>query len=117
VLQWFLGHPTQGIQLECDAIEIARRFRHVPSLAHALWFVCQAQVARSDTAAVMNTATELFKLSEEHGLAQTRAIASVYLGWAVGQTRDVAQGIRHLGGLLPGTVLDREVIFVLHYFR
>ena len=96
VLQWLLGHPTQGIQLECNAIEMARRLRHLPSLVHALWFVCQAQVARSDTAAVMNTATELLKLSEEHGLPQTRAIASVYLGWSVGQTRDVAEGIRYL---------------------
>jgi predicted ATPase len=96
VLQWLLGHPTQGIRLESNAIEMARRLRHVPSLAHALWFVCQAQVARSDTAAVMNTTTELLKLSEEPGLPQTRAIASVYLGWAVGQTKDVAQGIRYL---------------------
>ena len=96
VLQWLLGHPTQGIRLESNAIEMARRLRHLPSLAHALWFVCQAQVARSDTAAVMNTATELLKLSEEHGLTQTRAIASVYLGWSVGQTGDVAEGIRYL---------------------
>jgi predicted ATPase len=44
----------------------------------------------------MDTATELLALSEEHGLIQTRAIASVYLGWAVGQTKDPTQGVRRL---------------------
>nr|WP_240543112.1 AAA family ATPase [Bradyrhizobium canariense] len=81
VLQWLLGHPIQGQQSERDAIDLARRLRHAPSLAHALWFVCQAQVARSDAAAVVNTASELLALSEEHGLPQTRATALAYLGW------------------------------------
>src|SRR5271166_1941030 len=88
------SNPRNTVGMQCDRNGAA--FTTVPSLAHALWFVCQAQVARSDTAAVMNTATELLKISEEHGLPQTRAIASVYLGWAVGQTNDVAQGIRYL---------------------
>ena len=82
VLQWLLGHPTQGVQSERDAIDLARRLRHVPSLAHALYFVCQAQVARSDAVAVVNTASELLTLSEDHGLPQTRALALAYLGWA-----------------------------------
>ena len=96
ILQWVLGHPTQGLRLESEAIDSARRLQHVPSLVHALWFVCQARVARNDATAVMNTATELLALSEEHGLIQTRAIASVYLGWAVGQTKDLTQGVRRL---------------------
>jgi len=96
VLQWLLGHPTQGIRAERDAIDLARRLRHVPSLAHALWFICQAQVTRNDAAAVIDTATELLKLSEEHGLPLTRAIASVYLGWALAQAGDNAQGVQRL---------------------
>jgi predicted ATPase len=96
VLQWLLGHPTQGVRSERDAIDLARRLEHVPSLAHALWFVCQAQVARSDAVAVVNTANELLTLSEEHGLPQTRVVALAYLGWAIGQTEDVSRGIRRL---------------------
>jgi class 3 adenylate cyclase/tetratricopeptide (TPR) repeat protein len=96
ILQWLLGHPTQGIRLERDAIDLGRRLQHVPSLAHALWFVCQAQVTRNDAMAVIDTATELLKLSEEHGLPQTRAIALVYLGWATAQTGDYTQGLRLL---------------------
>ena len=102
VLQWLSGYPTQGVQLERDAIDLARRLQHAPSLAHALWFVCQAQAARNDAAAAMNTATELLTLSEEHGLSQTRANALVYLGWAIGQTKDVAQGVQCLEEALAG---------------
>jgi class 3 adenylate cyclase/predicted ATPase len=96
ILQWLLGCPTQGLRSEREAIELARRLQHAPSLAHALWFVCQAQVVRNDAAAAMNTATELLTLSEEHGLPQTRATALVYLGWAIGQTKNVAQGVQYL---------------------
>jgi class 3 adenylate cyclase/tetratricopeptide (TPR) repeat protein len=96
VLQWLLGHPIQGEHSERDAIELARRLKHAPSLAHALWFVCQAQVARSDAPAVVKTASELLTLSEENGLPQTRATALAYLGWAIGQSVDVARGIRLL---------------------
>jgi predicted ATPase len=96
ILQWLLGCPTQGLRSEREAIELARRLQHAPSLAHALWFVCQAQVVRNDAAAAMNTATELLTLSEEHGLPQTRATALVYIGWAIGQTKNVAQGVQYL---------------------
>jgi predicted ATPase len=44
----------------------------------------------------MDTAAELLALSEEHGLPHERASASVYLGWAIGQTKDVAQGVQRL---------------------
>jgi hypothetical protein len=82
--------------LERDAIDLARRLQHAPSLAHALWLVCQARVARNDLAAVMNAANELLTLSEEHGLTLTRAFALAYLGWAIGQSKDVAQGAQCL---------------------
>jgi predicted ATPase len=70
--------------------------QHAPSLAHALWFVCQAQIVRGDAAAAKTTADELLRLSEEHALPQTRAAATAYLGWAIGQTGDVRRGIEPL---------------------
>jgi predicted ATPase len=96
LLQWLLGYPTQALRLESEAIDSARRLQHAPSLAHALWFVCRAQVARNDAAAVIDTATELLALSEEHGIPHERANALVCLGWAVGQTKDIAQGVQRL---------------------
>ncbi len=96
ILQWLLGRPTQGLRLEREALELARLLKHVPSLAHALWFVCQGQIARGDAAKVVETANELLALSEQNGLPQTRAVASVYLGWAIGHTKDIAHGLRQL---------------------
>ena len=96
ILQCLLGHPMQASVSEREAIALARRLRHMPSLAHALWFVCQAQVVRGDAPAVADTANELLTLSEEHGMAQTRAAALAYLGWAKGQTKDVDQGLEYL---------------------
>ena len=57
-------------------------------------FVCQARIVRGDTAAVIDTAKELLTLSEDHGLPQTRAVALIYQGWAMGQTKDAAEGTR-----------------------
>ena len=37
VLQWLLGYAAQGVQLECNAIDLARRLHHAPTLADALW--------------------------------------------------------------------------------
>ena len=96
VLQCALGYPRQSIQTEHDAISLARRLKHVPSLAHALWFVCQAQIVRNDADAALKTAHELLALSEEHGLPQTRAAALVYLGWAMGQADDALAGIQRV---------------------
>ena len=96
VLQWALGQPAQGAQSERDAIDLARRLQHVPSLAHALWFVCQAQVARGDTIAVEKTGEELLTLSEEHGLPLTHGTALACLGWATVHTDNISRGIRCL---------------------
>jgi predicted ATPase len=96
VLEWLLGYPSRGEQSERHAIDLARRLQHPPSLAHALWFVCQARVARGNVPGVIDTANELLTLSELHGLPQTRATALAYLGWAIGQTADVGRGIRLL---------------------
>jgi class 3 adenylate cyclase/predicted ATPase len=94
VLQCALGYPEQSIEDEHDAISLARRLKHLPSLAHALWFVCQAQILRNDADAASKTAHELLALSEEHGLPQTRAAALVYLGWAMAQADDALAGIQ-----------------------
>jgi predicted ATPase len=44
----------------------------------------------------LETANELLRLSEEHGLPLTRAIALVYLGWALGQANDNALGVQRM---------------------
>ena len=76
--------------------ELARRLGHAPSLAHALWFVGEGQVARGDAAAAMATAGELLALCDEHRLPQPRATALMFQGWALARSGEVAEGNRRL---------------------
>jgi class 3 adenylate cyclase/predicted ATPase len=96
LLRWLLGYPNQGIHEEHDAITLARRLQHAPSLANTLSYVGFAQIARGDTAAATATASELLALSGEYGLPQMRGIALMCLGWNMGQTKDVGEGLRYL---------------------
>jgi len=95
LLWWLLGYPNQGMRLEHDAITLARRLQHAPSLANALQYVGFAQIARGDTAAATATASELLALSGEYGLQQTRGLALTCLGWSMGQSVDIDEGLRY----------------------
>jgi len=94
--RWLLGYPDRAACYEHEAIRLARRLRHAPSMAHALWFAGEAQVARGDATAAMTTACELLALCEEHKLPQPRATALMFLGWALARTGEVAEGARRL---------------------
>jgi predicted ATPase len=102
VVQWALGYPAQARQLELKALGLAQRLDHVPSVLNALRHVCDAQAARRDTAAAFATATDFLRLSEEHGLAQAREYALIFLGWALACSGESEEG---LGRLEQGFVL------------
>ena len=95
-VQWILGYPERAVRLEREAVALAKRLQHVPSLALALWFVGDSQIARDDITAVMTTATELRALCEEHGLPYQHAAALILLGWALARTGEVGEGTRQL---------------------
>ena len=37
VMQWALGHPIRAMHCEGQALAMAQRLVHAPSLTHALW--------------------------------------------------------------------------------
>jgi predicted ATPase len=80
-----------------QATALARRLRHVPTLAQALSLSCELRKMLRDAPTLTHTATELLALSEEHGLPQFRATALMFLGWAQAD----AAGI---------TLLEKELI-------
>jgi class 3 adenylate cyclase/predicted ATPase len=88
-----LGYLDGALRCEREAVALARRLAHAPSLAHALWLACEAGAARGDAEGILAPAAELLKLSEEHGLSQPRASALILLGWALARSGDAAQGI------------------------
>jgi class 3 adenylate cyclase len=81
-LRWTLGYPEQAMRFDEQATALARRLRHVPTLAQALSLSCELRKMLRDTPTLTQTATELLALSEEHDLPQFRATALMFLGWA-----------------------------------
>jgi DNA-binding response OmpR family regulator/class 3 adenylate cyclase/predicted ATPase len=96
VMQSALGYPRAAMRREREALVAARKLEHAPSLAQALWFVCESQSARGDAGAVHDTATELLELSEEYGLLQPRSFALIFRGWALALCGKSSEGIASL---------------------
>jgi predicted ATPase len=94
--QWALGYPTRADRLMDEAVTLARKFRHPPSLAIALWFYLMGQTTWGDPAAVVEAVPELLSLSDEYGMLQGRALALMQLGGALTQTGNAAEGIARL---------------------
>jgi predicted ATPase len=95
-VQWALGHPERALRRADEAIALAPRVRHVPSLAQALWRIGEFHATRRDVAAVTDVATELLRLSEEHGLPQQKGHALMFNGWALARSGETWEGIARL---------------------
>ncbi len=91
-----LGYPGRALSSEADAVALARRLEHAPSLAHALWLACEARAARGDAGAIIARAREPLELSEEQRLPQPRANLLILLGWAEARSGETAAGISKL---------------------
>ena len=91
---WSLGYPEYAVREARSAIELSRRLEHAPSLAHALLFVGDWQVAMNDHLGTKETADELLTLANDHDMQQSRAVAERLLGWAACQAGDVSRGIQ-----------------------
>ena len=95
-VEWALGYPIQARWLEVEAVALAQRLQHPPSMAQTLRHVCDAQAARGDAAAVITTAANFLRVSEEHGLSQARANALIFLGWALACSGESEEGLARL---------------------
>jgi len=95
-VKWALGYPAQAAELERNALALARRLHHAPSLAHALSVSAESQLLRRDIVAVAATARELLALCQEHRLAQFGAMGLLTLGWALVRSGEVTEGLMRL---------------------
>ena len=93
IVQTLLGYPDRAARREKQVLELARRLRHPPSLAHALVFVCEAQWARRDRAALADTAGELVALCEDQTLPPPRAAAAMFSGWVMAHSGKISEGV------------------------
>jgi class 3 adenylate cyclase/tetratricopeptide (TPR) repeat protein len=90
---WTLGYPMRASGMAEQALALARRLKHEPSLVHGLWFIVEWQLICHDVAGVIANTVELLQLAEQYGLPLPRAIGLVYRGWALASSGLAAEGV------------------------
>ncbi len=81
---WLLGRPDAALARARATADKARTLGHPLSLAFAFYYVTWAHIHRGEAARAAESARELVKLSEEHGLFFAPLGAGM-LGWALDQ--------------------------------
>ena len=81
---WLLGRPDAALERARRTAEKARALGHPLSLAFALYYVTWAHMHRGEAARAAESAREILKLSEEHGLF-FGPLGACLLGWALDQ--------------------------------
>jgi predicted ATPase len=97
---WHRGRPDQAREAAAEALQRARRLRHIPTLAYALLISGFGAIAARKTAETELLANELVALSDQHRLAFFSGFGQIFQGCALaqrGQGRAAVQRIR--GGL------------------
>lgn len=97
-----LGYAAQARDRADQALALARRLDHVPTLVHGLWFVIESQMTRNDVAGVSANTAELLDIADRYGLPQ-RAMGLAYRGWALASSGMPAEGLapaKEAAGLL-----------------
>ncbi len=81
---WLLGRPDAALERARRTADKGRALGHPLSLAFALYYVTWAHIHRGEAARAAESAREIVKLSEEHGLFFAPLGAGM-LGWALDQ--------------------------------
>jgi class 3 adenylate cyclase/tetratricopeptide (TPR) repeat protein len=88
-----LGYAAQAKDRGDQALVLARRLNHEPTLMHGLWFVVESQMTRGDISGVAVNTSELLKLAEQYGLPLPRAMGLIYRGWALTHSGRADEGL------------------------
>ncbi|MBR0757094.1 AAA family ATPase [Bradyrhizobium jicamae] len=88
-----LGYAAQAKDRGDQALALARRLNHEPTLMHGLWFVIESQMTRSDVFGVTANTAELLNLAEQYGLPLPRAMGLIYRGWALAYSGKAEEGL------------------------
>jgi hypothetical protein len=81
---FLLGRPDAALERARRTADDARALGHPLSLAYALYYVAWAHMHRGEATRAAETAREIVKLSEEHGLF-FGPLGAAMLGWALDQ--------------------------------
>ena len=92
-LLWCLGYPTQAESRLYEAAAIGKDRNHPFSDAVLLYFKTVLYQYEGDVEKVDTAATEMLKISHEHGFSNWEAAATVMKGWALAEQNNPKEGI------------------------
>ncbi len=87
------GFPDQALARSNAAIAEARRLAHLPTLAPSLAFAAILLSLVGDNRALDKQADDLVSVATEQGFPHWRAMGTIYCGWVLVGSGDVAEGI------------------------
>jgi class 3 adenylate cyclase len=90
------GHLTRAQRWSDDALALAARVEHAPSVAHAEWYRVELCHIRGEAEEAEARAERVFALALEKGSAHYAAWARMMLGWALVQRGAVDAGLTTL---------------------
>jgi predicted ATPase len=93
---WMLGYPDQGRDTVNAAVAVARELGHPMSLASALFFAAFLHWLRRERSRTQELCETLITLATEQGMADYRAAAFLWHGWALADGPDRAEGLAQL---------------------
>ena len=110
---WLLGHPDEARRRSAQALDIAQKLKHGPTIAYALTTAAQLNQLLRDETATRNHAEAVMAIAVEGGFPVWRAWGLTLQGWALAKrssTEDdgIGQIREGLAGLLAtGTQICR----------
>ncbi len=90
---FLLGDVDEALQMVLDTLRSAEELEHAHSMALALSYVGLIVGLCGAPEALMSAARRLTAISEQHRLGPFLTVGKAFLGWALCQRGDLAQGI------------------------
>ena len=103
---WYCGYPDRALQTSREALSLAHKLSHPPSLVLALlWTAFFQQLCHNDPQTIRDQTEAAIPLTLEHGLPDHLAVATMLHGWALAAQGQVKEGINEIRqSLAPGRV-------------
>ncbi|WP_179137548.1 ATP-binding protein [Candidatus Entotheonella palauensis] len=89
---WYLGYPDQALQINFEALELAKKLANPFSRVHALTCAAGLYLLRRERQATHELAKNVIALCNDYKFAFYSTIATIWLGWSlVEQEKGVLQ--------------------------
>jgi predicted ATPase len=93
---WVLGRPDQALAMQKGALTHSEWLEHLHTIAQALTYMCFLRVLRREPDAVIDTATRLIQLADEHGFPLMAATGRFWRGWAMADAGALEEGVAQM---------------------